>query len=208
VAEPLPLPTDTPLHLLAAGFEGAQYVQLYLQRLPAGDRCFFVRQNVVPSLGPPAPEGTFLVSPAEAAVWVRARQADRGFAISTVALEWARAQAAATPPAPPAAPCILYLGKRTYQIGECRPRVLTPREDFVLRSFLRDAVMDGDTLENASGVSRAARVLRALKTKFGGEFGGAIDLPGDKTGGGYHVNIRDASGPQQAATGTPGKGGP
>ncbi len=53
--------------------------------------------------------------------------------------------------------------------------------------------MDTKQLNAASGYTDAPKVLSRLTKRYDGLFSPAIDLPGNKSGGGYAVRIRLAA---------------
>jgi hypothetical protein len=99
-------------------------------------------------------------------------------------------------------PCILWYGEnpqdpshRQYGIGDCEPITLTESEHMVLYAFLAEPplpAMDQGELRRRS-VEHAPRVLKKLRTKYGGRFAPAIaQPPGKKASGGFSVRIRQA----------------
>jgi hypothetical protein len=85
---------------------------------------------------------------------------------------------------------ILSCGEKQYRVEGANPVTVDENEDNVLQAFLERASMDEEALRNKSGAPHAAKVLKRLKTKFGGMFNHAIRRPGGKGKGGYHVSIR------------------
>jgi hypothetical protein len=100
---------------------------------------------------------------------------------------------AVCPPIQPKA-TILALGERVYQIGDSDLFHLTDNEDSILQAFLEQGpgTMDQPTLDNRSGITDAAKILRKLQKRYGGIFAPAITCPGRKGRGGYHVRITDS----------------
>jgi hypothetical protein len=86
---------------------------------------------------------------------------------------------------------IWSLGECRYQVGE-RKILVSEKEDNVLEAFLEQEVHSTCSLKNASGEDNAARLLRALRTKYQGVFKDVIANPGRKGTGGYVVKVRPA----------------
>jgi hypothetical protein len=85
---------------------------------------------------------------------------------------------------------IVFKGSRQYQIGEHPPNMVTCPEDAVLQPFLKPPAIDDPALRGlANAVSEPGKILRGLRRKYNGMFAPAIDLPGGKGKGGYHVRI-------------------
>jgi hypothetical protein len=95
------------------------------------------------------------------------------------------------------ADCILSLGNSCYDIGG-QQRTVTDREDRVLSAFVRQGAMTNKQLGKASNMEKeeAARVLRALRTRYDGIFAPAITPAGARDRGGHRVNICVAASPE------------
>jgi hypothetical protein len=95
-----------------------------------------------------------------------------------------------SPPTPrPQRIFVVSLGARQYRIGKTRPLAVTPTEDAVLQAFLDTPAMNDPTLKAKTKQDDPGKVLRRLQTKYDGIFAPAIDTPGGKVKGGYHVRI-------------------
>jgi hypothetical protein len=97
-----------------------------------------------------------------------------------------------------APPCsIVYLGHRQYRLDDGPPAIVLEAEDDVLQALLGGAIdgmiaVDCERLGELSGLSAddAGKVLRELRSRYGGRFALAIEPPGGKGRGGYLVRIR------------------
>jgi hypothetical protein len=123
--------------------------------------------------------------------WVRAFPSDAVLDVRQAADALIELTAPRSGPAP-TRPTIVSLGKRSYQAEGGEPQVVNESEDAVLQSFIGRPAMSDSQLIAASGYDHAGRILRRLATKYAGRFALAIRLPGGKSRGGYHVNVRPA----------------
>ena len=92
----------------------------------------------------------------------------------------------------PTADTIVYLGQRTYRIGDATAVEVTDGEHAVLQAFLDCPALSEADLARKTNDEAAGRLLRALCTpqKYGGVFARAITPPGRRGQGGYRVRIR------------------
>jgi hypothetical protein len=90
----------------------------------------------------------------------------------------------------PATNTIVSLGNRCYRIANHRPVVIGTDEDYILQAFLKCPAMDEQQLREKSGLPDAVKVLKGLASWLDGIFAPAINFPGGKNRGGYHVRIR------------------
>jgi hypothetical protein len=87
-------------------------------------------------------------------------------------------------------PSIWQVSGKAYRVGNSEPYSVSDREDAILQAFARHPAMTDQQLQERSGYPDAAKLLRALITKYGGVFAPAIRIPGKKAAGGYYAEVR------------------
>jgi len=128
--------------------------------------------------------------------WHEWSQGRLGLVLAAALLTGAEQQEAAPADTGPA--IIFSLGDCRYRVDSGPVQPVLDHEDTVLQTFLESnhGHLSGEELEERSGLrdhpGRAARILRDLCRRYGGQFAPAIRLPGKKGPDGYRVRIQVA----------------
>lgn len=90
-------------------------------------------------------------------------------------------------------PTVLRHGECVYSIGNAALVRVSDADDCVLLAFLeKQAPMEREELEKASGIPNGPQAMRRLSERYGGYFARAVRRPGKRSKGGYHISVLEA----------------